>query len=147
MQVIAVACKMGMGSGKIHEVHDAKCGTAKTKSAKDAAAAAMCREGLLQLCESWVLHGRTVVVALSLANFIFASSMSSILFALHWALTLRLEMPPVAGLPPVAWQELPPGVGPLCSTSLVRRSRSPYTRPCTTGCAAPGRKRCFTRHD
>ena len=45
----------------------------------------MCREGLLQLCESWVLHGRTVVVALSLANFIFASSMSSILFALHWA--------------------------------------------------------------
>ena len=61
----------------------------------------MCREGLLQLCESWVLHGRTVVVALSLANFIFASSMSSILFALHWALTLRLEMPPVVGLPPV----------------------------------------------
>ena len=39
--------------------------TRTTKSAKDAAAAAaMRREGLLQLRESWVLHGRTVVVLL-----------------------------------------------------------------------------------
>ena len=70
--------------------------TRTTKSAKDAAAAAaMCREGLLQLCESWV-----VVVVLICCRFLVFAALVFLSFGAVFYYLLRI----CPGAGPVAWR-------------------------------------------